>query len=57
MNSYDLEPVYYCRHCLSLLVKTVEGIDYCGKCGSADIETTDIFTWQRMYERKYHKKP
>ncbi len=57
MNSYDLEPVYYCRHCLSLLVKTVEGIDYCGKCGSADIETTDIFTWQQIYEKKYHKKP
>lgn len=57
MNNYDLEPVYYCKHCLSLLIKTAEGVDFCGDCGSADIETTDIFTWQEMYKEKYHKNP
>lgn len=56
IKKYDEEPVYYCKDCLSLAVYDMAGLPYCNQCGSSDIETTDIHTWEKMYEEKYGKK-
>ena len=53
---YDNEPVYYCRRCLSLAIKTIGQYDYCDTCSCTDIGTTDIYTWQEMYKEKYGKE-
>lgn len=53
---YNAEPVYYCRHCLSLNIRNVlhmEELDYCEECGSTDIESTDIGTWEGLYRERY----
>ena len=58
---YNAIPVFYCKHCLSLNIKTVdesidaEYLDFCANCGSTEIEKTDIHTWEKMYEQKYGK--
>ena len=39
-NTYNEEPVLYCKHCLSLKVRFVPRMkdsDYCDECGSTDI--------------------
>lgn len=28
-------------------------LEYCGECGSTNVDITDIDTWQKMYEKKY----
>lgn len=59
---YNAIPVFYCKHCLSLNIKTVdesidaEYLDFCVDCGSTEIGQTDIHTWEKMYEQKYGKK-
>lgn len=59
---YNEIPVVFCKHCLSLDIKVIDEnmntdyIDYCDKCGSTDIDVTDIFTWEKLYEQKYNKK-
>lgn len=55
-EEYNNEPVFYCEHCLSLLVQTVGNIDYCGQCSSTDIKTTNIEDWEHKFEAKYGKK-
>lgn len=52
---YDSEPVFYCKNCLSLNIMYLDGMDYCDECGCTDIESTDIYTWEKIYERKYGK--
>ena len=55
-NSYDDEPVYYCKRCLSLNIRSIPLVpdqDYCGDCGAVDVETTDIEDWKRLYKEKY----
>lgn len=55
-EQYNSEPIFYCRNCLSLRVKTVgvtTGLDFCDECGSTDIEKTDIETWKELYRNKY----
>lgn len=55
-NSYDEEPVYYCKRCLSLNIRQmpyVKDQDYCGECGTTDIATTSIEEWKEMYKKKY----
>lgn len=55
-EEYNSIPVYYCPHCLSLLIKQLDSyVDYCGNCGCTDIETTDIFTWRDMYKKRFGK--
>lgn len=44
--NYNDEPVFYCRHCMSLCVKTIEGEDYCDVCGSTDIDQAHIEYWK-----------
>jgi len=57
-ESYDDEPVFYCKRCLSLNIKQMPIVeqDYCGDCGCAEVDTTDIHTWNTMYEEKYGHK-
>ncbi len=50
---YNDEPVIYCKHCLSLAIRTIDGTDYCDKCGSTDLEQANIFDWEKMYGQKY----
>ena len=55
-ETYDDDPVFYCKRCLSLNIKQiplVENQDYCDECGSTDIGTADIEEWNRMYKKKY----
>ena len=56
VEEYNQEPVYYCTHCMSLRVKVLDSfLDYCDNCGSTDIDTTDIFTWKKMYKERFGK--
>ena len=58
-QDYNMEPVYYCRSCLSLRIRDVEHIsnsEYCDECGSTDIGTTDIETWDKLYKARYKHK-
>ena len=55
-NSYDDEPVFYCRHCLSLKIRHVlnmEDSEYCDDCGSTDIEKCSIEDWEKLYRDKF----
>ena len=55
-KSYNDDPVYYCKRCLSLSIKQmphVKGQDYCAECGTTDIGNTDIEEWKEMYKKKY----
>lgn len=55
-SDYNNEPVYYCKSCLSLKIKTVTAgldLDYCDECSSTDIGQTDIETWRNLYKERY----
>lgn len=55
-EQYNNEPVFYCKSCLSLKVKTVvvdSDLDYCDECGSTDIGQTSIEEWRRLYKERY----
>lgn len=51
------EAVFYCEDCLSLAIRVMDendtSQDYCDSCGSTTISTTDIHTWEKMWEDKY----
>ncbi len=56
INEYNKEPVMYCKHCLSLRILGVQGVedlDYCDECGNTDIGELDIHTWENMYKERY----
>ena len=38
---------------MSLKILSVDGIDYCEKCGNTDIREANIFDWEKMYAAKY----
>lgn len=52
-NEYNNEPVVYCKRCLSLAIRTEGGTEYCDKCGSTEVESANIFDWEKMYGIKY----
>lgn len=54
-DNYNDEPVFYCKHCLSLKIRDVGLPDllYCDDCGSTDVESTSIEEWERKYKEKY----
>ena len=51
--NYNNEPLFYCKHCLSLAIKFVGDVDYCEECGGTEIEQTDIHIWEEKYKKKY----
>ena len=55
-QSYNEVPIVYCAECLSLKIKGVDGIDYCEECGNTNINETNIFDWEKLYESKYGNK-
>lgn len=58
-EEYNEEPVYFCRHCLSLKIKSVPSFnhtEYCEDCGSTSIDSANIFKWEELYKCKYGKK-
>lgn len=53
---YNNIPVYYCKQCLSLKIKTIPHIvdmDYCDNCNSTNIDKTSIFEWEEMFKNRY----
>lgn len=55
-EQYNEEPVYYCKSCLSLGIKTVTpglDLDYCKDCGSTDIDRVNIEEWRALYKERY----
>ena len=57
--NYNDIPVYYCKQCLSLKIKTIPHImdmDYCDDCNSTNIGKTSIFEWEKMFEERYGYK-
>lgn len=54
-SEYNKEPVFYCKHCLSLKIRDagLPELLYCDECGSADIFPIQIEEWENMYKDKY----
>jgi hypothetical protein len=55
-SEYNNEPVFYCKSCLSLRIKTVASglnLDFCDECGSTDIEQAHIEEWRNLYRQRY----
>lgn len=55
-DEYNEELVYYCKHCLSLRVMGVTGMEdaeYCDECGSTNIEQTSIEEWEKLYKERH----
>ena len=58
-EEYNSEPVLYCKHCLSLSVRSVPGMedsDYCDVCSGTDIGECSIEEWEKMYQERYGHK-
>lgn len=56
MDTYNDIPVFYCKKCLSLNIKSVIGMDYCDDCNSTNIEQCHIEEWEKMYQERYGYK-
>lgn len=57
VNEYDSEPVYFCRHCLSLDIRIMDDkYDYCNQCGGTAVDSTDIRHWDELYRLRYGKR-
>lgn len=63
LETFNSEPVYYCKHCTSLHVLQDAGLDFCGHCGSTDIEKlesddnqTAIEKWEELYNKRFSCK-
>lgn len=50
---FNNEPVYFCKHCLSLAIKALGAFEYCNVCGSTEVLTTHIDKWDSLYKDKY----
>ena len=57
IKEYNEEPVYFCRHCLSLRIMNLPNSDecYCDKCNSTDIDKDNIYVWDNLYTLRYGK--
>lgn len=55
-EEYNKIPVCYCTNCLSLAIITGDEYDFCEHCGSIDINTCTIDTWEKMYVDHYGEK-
>ena len=55
-EQYNNEPVFYCKNCLSLKIKTVmvdSDLDFCDECGATDIDKTHIKDWENKFKERY----
>lgn len=55
-ETYNSIPVVYCKHCLSLAIRTSGDYDYCDECGNTETEEALIEEWEELYEQKYKEK-
>lgn len=57
-KDYDEEPVTYCSRCYSLKIKheDITDSDVCMDCGCTETLTTDIATWEKLFENRYGHK-
>ncbi len=56
MIDYNEEPVFYCKQCLSLKIRSVQNLkdsEYCDDCGATDIECINIKDWSDLYKKRY----
>lgn len=53
---YNSEPVFYCEHCLSLLVMCDAPIDYCANCSSTEIASCTMEEYDEMYLKRFGTK-
>ena len=54
--NYNDEPVFYCEHCLSLLVMCDAPIDYCANCSSTEINSCTMEEYDKLYKKRFGKK-
>lgn len=54
--NYNDEPVFYCEHCLSLLVMCDAPIDYCANCSSTEINSCTLEEYDKLYEKRFGTK-
>ena len=55
-SEYNKEPVFYCKHCLSLNIRhipRIEDSEYCDECGATSIAEGSIEDWESLYIQKY----
>lgn len=55
-NEYNDIPVFYCRHCLSLKIRSIPYVrdsDYCDECGSTDVLECHIDEWRELYKKRF----
>lgn len=54
--NYNDEPVFYCKSCLSLKIRSIPSMnesEYCDECSSTDIGQCNIKEWEQMYKERY----
>ena len=55
-QNYNEEPIFYCKSCLSLKIRSVpnmEDSEFCDECSSTDIGQCSIEEWEKMYIERY----
>lgn len=55
-ETYEEEPVYYCKRCLSLKVRQMPMVAnqyYCEDCGTVDIAEGSFEEWDELYVERY----
>ena len=55
-EAYKTQKMFYCKSCLSLHIIEGKIVDYCDKCGSADLGEATLEEYDILYEKKYKKK-
>lgn len=55
-EEYNSLPVFYCKECLSLNIKTVADTEFCDDCSSTDIGQCSISEWEELYKQRFGHK-
>lgn len=53
---YNGEPIYYCKHCLSLHIMDGDFVDYCNNCGSTDVDTATLEEYDELHLKRFGRK-
>ena len=58
LREYDEDPIMYCSRCYSIKIKHDDAIDLdcCKECGCTDFKTSDVFTWEKLFQGRYGHK-